>query len=152
MPTHHDGPARERRALDAFIKLARATGTVEARLAAHLKGEGLTQPQLAVLEALHHLGPLSQTELGAKMLRTGGSVTSLVDHLERKGLVERRRGEPDRRVCRLHLTAVGRRTIRRVFPRHAAAVADAFSGLSAAEQEELGRLCRKLGLDLAGRE
>lgn len=145
MGTKHRGPAREVRALDAYIKLARCTDTIETRLARELAQHGLSVPQLAVLEALLHLGPLCQRELGQKVLRTGGSVTAMVSGLERRGWVRRTRSRDDRRVVLVRLTPSGRRLIRRVFPRHAHNVADAFAGLSAAEQDELARLCKKLG-------
>jgi MarR family 2-MHQ and catechol resistance regulon transcriptional repressor len=39
----------------------------------------------------------------------------------------------------------GRTLIEEMFPRHVAAVVARFGVLTAVEQEELGRLCRKLG-------
>ena len=87
MPTHFKGKADQVRALDAYIKLSRASGTIDARLAANLARHGLTSGQLGVIEALMHLGPLSQGELGRKLLRSGGNVTTVIDNLERRGLV-----------------------------------------------------------------
>jgi hypothetical protein len=40
----------------------------------------------------------------------------------------------------------GRRLTSKIFPGHAAAIAEAFSALTAAEQDELARLTKKLGL------
>ncbi len=146
--THYRGTAKEVRALDTYIKLARALATLEARLGAGLTEEGMSVRQLAVLEALLHLGPLTQSELCSKMLRTGGSVTSMIDHLEGKHLVRRERDAADRRVVRVLLTATGRRAIARVFPRHVASIVEGLAGLTKDEQDELGRLCRKLGLSI----
>jgi hypothetical protein len=56
---------------------------------------------LADLDALEHLelaGPLTQRELGARLLLTSGGVTVLVDRLERAGLVRRERHPTDRRM------------------------------------------------------
>jgi len=145
MPTHFKGKADQVRALDTYIKLSRASGTIDARLAANLARFGLTSGQLGVIEALMHLGPLSQGELGRKLLRSGGNVTTVIDNLERRGLVARRRNPEDRRVVTVELTATGARLIGRVFPLHARAVAQAMGALTPAEQIELGRLCRKLG-------
>lgn len=144
--THHTGPARETRTLDAYVKLARCTTTVDAALAAGLEGSGLTTAQLGVLEALLHLGQLSQKDLGRKVLRSGGSITAMVDHLEKRKLVRRERSSEDRRVVLVQLTPAGRRLISRVFPEHLERMVEVFSALTAAEQDELGRLCRKLGL------
>ena len=60
MSTHFKGKAGQVRALDAYIKLSRASGTIDARLAANLAHRGLTSGQLGAMEALMHLGPLSQ--------------------------------------------------------------------------------------------
>ena len=72
-------------------------------------------------------------------------MTTVVDNLEKLGLVERIRGKEDRRVSMLHLTASGRELIKRIFPGHAKAVAHELSILSSEEQEMLRSLCRKLG-------
>lgn len=144
MPTKHRGPARETRALNAFIALVRASESVNARLQPLLERAHLSVSQFGALEALHHLGPLCQRELGAKLLKSGGNVTMVVDNLERRGLVRRVRGE-DRRYVAVHLTAAGRALIRRIFPRHAAGIVREFAVLSPSEQEEMRRLCRALG-------
>ena len=144
--THYKGRPAEVRALDAYIKLVRATSSVGARLARHLASAGLTPTQLGVLEALLHLGPLGQRVLGAKLLMSGANITMVVDNLERRDLVRRERGGDDRRSVTVHLTPDGRRLISKVFPEHAAAIAEAFSPLTAAEQDELARLTKKLGL------
>jgi MarR family 2-MHQ and catechol resistance regulon transcriptional repressor len=146
MPTHHRGAIDEVQALDAFIKLSRSMNALQARLLPPLQKEfGLTESQLAVLEALFHLGPLPQGELCRKILRSGSNVTTVVDNLERAKLVRRERDDNDRRVQIVHLTDHGRTLVADAFPVHASRIADAMSVLSKDEQHELGRLCRKLG-------
>jgi MarR family 2-MHQ and catechol resistance regulon transcriptional repressor len=146
MGTHYDGSKKERRALDAYVKLRRATESVSARLSASFSGEGLTESQFGVLEVLHHLGSLCQADLGKKILRSGGNMTMVIDNLERRGLVTRQRDPQDRRYSTVSLTAEGQKLIDRIFPAHVDAVVDEFGRLTTAEQEELARLCRKLGL------
>ena len=68
--TRHTGRPDEVRALDAFIKLMRATDSISANLAAHVAEAGVTLGQFGVLEALLHLGPMSQCDLGGKLLRS----------------------------------------------------------------------------------
>jgi len=149
MGTHYKGARREVRALDAQIKLERATNALRSRLEARLKPTGLAMRQLGVLEALLHLGPLQQHELGAKLLVSRANVTLIVDELARRGLVRREREVDDRRCNRVHLTAAGREKIGRIFPGHVAAIVEALAVLGADEQEQLARLCRKLGRALA---
>jgi MarR family transcriptional regulator, 2-MHQ and catechol-resistance regulon repressor len=146
MPSHYRGTPREVRALGAFIKLSRAQDSVNGVLNQALVDEGVTPAQLGVLEALLHLGPLSAGELGRALLRSNPNVSLVVDNLERDQLVRRERSAEDRRVVQVSLTTQGRRLIQRVFPGHARRVADLMAALSADEQEQLGRLCKKLGL------
>jgi MarR family 2-MHQ and catechol resistance regulon transcriptional repressor len=145
MGSHFDGNENERRALSAFINLLRAANSLYARESRRLMGTGLTPSQFGVLEAIYHLGPLSQTELSHKLLKTGGNMTMVVDNLEKHGQVERRRGEGDRRRITVHLTRRGRRLIERILPVHVAGVQEDFERLSHREQEQLRVLCRKLG-------
>jgi MarR family 2-MHQ and catechol resistance regulon transcriptional repressor len=145
MPTHYKGDPEIERALSAYINFTRAANSVAARLDAQIESSGLTTGQFAVLEALLHLGPLSQHTLGQKLLRSGGNVTVVVDNLEKRGRVRRERLKDDRRVVVLHLTPSGRRLIAKIFPQHARAIADEMNRLSPSEQEALRALCRRLG-------
>lgn len=145
MPTKHQGSPEEVLALDTFIKLSRAVNALDARLHHHHTLDDLTLTQFSVLEALFHLGPLSQSEIGAKLLKSGGNITLVVDNLERHGYVTRRRCNHDRRVTYVDLTDAGRDKIACVFPRHMAAIVDEMSVLTADEQAALGALLRKLG-------
>ncbi len=131
--------------MNAFIKLVRAAESVAARTRHVMSGARLTESQFGVLDALLHLGPMCQVDLGRKILKSGGNITLVVDNLEKRGLVERRRDEKDRRYIMVHLTAEGQRLVSSLFPSHVEGIQQEMSILSAAEQEELGRLCRKLG-------
>jgi MarR family 2-MHQ and catechol resistance regulon transcriptional repressor len=146
MGTHFQGPLEVGQALDAYIKLVRASESVTSRVVKHLDNEGLTVSQFGVLEALFHLGPLSQRELAQKILKSGGNVTMVIDNLEKRGLVKRERDEEDRRLYRITLTLQGRELIKNIFPRHAKKIASQMSVLTKEELQELGNLCRKLGL------
>ena len=110
-----------------------------------LEGQGLTVGQFGVLEALLHLGPMSQCVLGEKLLRSGGNITLVIDNLEKHGLVRRERQTEDRRTIVIHLTPKGLRLIKRVVPGHAKMILKEMSQLEPDEQEDLRRLCRKLG-------
>ena len=146
MPTHYRGSTQEKTALDAYIKPMRAAESVTARLEPLMRAAALTVGQFGVLEALWHLGPLCQRDLGRKLLRSGGNTTVVVGNLARRGLVRRTRRPDDRRFITVTLTDKGRRLIGGIFPRHAGNVVREMRALSPADQAELGRLCRRLGL------
>ncbi len=145
MPTHYRGSPNEVRALDTFIKLTRCANTVYALLAERNSIGALTYSQFAVLEALYHLGPMTQGEVGAKVLKSSSNITTVIDNLERDGLVRRERDQQDRRVIYIHLTADGTRQIEAILPNHVAELVDIFSVLAPSEQQTLAGLCKKLG-------
>lgn len=136
-------------ALRAYVKLLRACRSVVARIEPLLSSRGLTTTQLGVLEALLHVGPMTQRELGRKVLTSAGNMTDVVDKLERRGLVQRTRKPGDRRAVQVELTPTGHDAIATLFPHHAEDIAQAMGGLSPAELRTLGALLRKLGLHAA---
>ena len=146
MPTAFQGTELEQRALNAFIKLLRAAESVSSFLQDGRIRAGLSISQFGVLEALYHLGPLCQKELGQKILKSSGNITTVIDNLEKRHLVERRRLETDRRYFLVHLTDEGRQLIAGVFPEHVQRIVERFSVLSEDEQEQLALLCKKVGV------
>ena len=145
MPTHYTGDEATRRALDAYIKLSRARkmmGSLTSRLLAEY---GLTESQFGTLEALHYLGPMCQSDIGEKLLVTGGNMTMVVNNLEKRGLVSRRRAQNDRRQITVSLTEAGQQLVDGLFPRHAQNIANLMGTLSPDEQDQLGLLCKMLG-------
>lgn len=145
MGTHHDGTEEEIFSLNAFIKLMRATETINYSLNKQLSEHNLTASQFGVLEALLHLGPLNQKTLGQKLLKSGGNMTLVIDNLQKEGLVERRQNPEDRRATMVSLTDKGEELINTVFPKHMANIVSQFSVLSNSEKKTLGSLCKKLG-------
>jgi len=143
MPTHYPGTPTQVQALDTYIKLVRATEAITAEIHRPLP---LTLSQFGVLEALWHLGPLCQRDLGLKLLKSGGNITLVLDNLEKQGLVRRERGTEDRRFIQVHLTDTGANLIARLFPDHVARIVTALNPLSPEEQVQLAQLCKKLGL------
>lgn len=145
MGTHYKGNKEEKRTLDAYIKMMRASESITARLNKHLMDNDLTLSQFGVLEALLHLGPLNQRALGEKLLKSGGNITMVIDNLEKHGWVKRKRNPEDRRSVLIHLTDEGRKLIETYFPKHLELIMDEFSVLSSEEKEKLGELCKKVG-------
>src|ERR1051325_3092291 len=116
MPTHFTGSRAEMRTLDTFIKLTRCTNALLARLAERNTIGDLTYSQFAVLETLYHLGSMTQGEVGNKILKSTSNITTVIDNLEKAGLVRRERDAQDRRVIHVHLTEAGSAKIEAVFP------------------------------------
>lgn len=145
MATKYKGTPQEELALNTYIKLTRATSTFETRLAHRETIANLTPTQFGVLEALYHLGPMCQNEIGAKLLKSGGNMTLVIDNLEKHNFVCRQRNPEDRRMMTVSLTDSGRELITAILPGHVQAITEEMSVLTPQEQEQLGALCRKLG-------
>ena len=146
MGTKFKGNTQEIRALNSYIALLRCTETVTSETTRHLAAAGLSVGQFGVLETLFHLGPLCQRDIGRKLLKSGGNITTVIDNLVKRDLVERHPHPGDRRYWQVDLTAAGRQLIAGLFPAHAAGVNKRMSVLTDQELLELQRLCKKLGL------
>lgn len=145
MGTRHRGSRKETESLDAFIALMRCSESVLVSTSTPYAAEGLTSSQFGTLEALYHIGPLHQKDIAAKLLRSGGNVVMVVDNLEKRDLVKRRRDTEDRRCTWVELTPAGRLLIEGLFPRVLERIVDCLSVLTPKERIELHHLCRKLG-------
>lgn len=132
-------------ALKTYTKMVRATESVTAKMHKHLAQYKLTISQFGVLEALCHLGPLCQRDIGRKILKTSGNITLVIDNLERRELVVREKDLNDRRFITVKLTKKGESLISEIFPLHAKIASKVFSVLNSQELEGLGRTLKILG-------
>jgi MarR family 2-MHQ and catechol resistance regulon transcriptional repressor len=98
-----------------------------------------------VLELLLHKGPQPVNAIGRRIDLTSGSITTAIDRLEARGLVERGFDPDDRRARIVSLTKQGTSRIREVFAQHERAMDRAASGLSKTERDALSKLLKKLG-------
>lgn len=97
---------------------------------------------LATLEGA--AGPLSQSAIAERMIITGASVSSLVDTLERKGLVRRVRSATDRRTTLVELTDAATPVIDAYLAEVTTLHAHEFAGLDEEERETLVTLLAKV--------
>ncbi|MEN6483023.1 MAG: MarR family transcriptional regulator [Anaerolineaceae bacterium] len=145
MPTHFKGTVEEELALNNYIKLTRAADSINNRLYAAGQPGNLTISQFGTLEALYHLGPLCQNVIGSKLLKSNSNMTTVIDNLEKRGLLRRERSKEDRRNIIVSLTEEGSALITKIFPTHLKNITHLFSGLTREELETLENLLRKLG-------
>jgi len=144
--TKYRGTPAEVRALDAYIKVMRAAGTLKARMERRLHEYGLSETQFGVLEILLHLGPLPPSELSRKQFSSCANITLVVDNLERDGLVKREPSKTDRRSTTVSITPAGRERVRAALASEVAEVTRELGELTASEQRVIGELAKKLGL------
>ncbi|MEZ4320639.1 MAG: MarR family transcriptional regulator [Myxococcota bacterium] len=87
-----------------LVAAARAVQAVYRPVLAEL---GLTYPQYLVLLVLWESDGQSVSALGQRLHLDSGTLTPLLQRLERSGLVRRERSQPDQRVVIVHLTPSG---------------------------------------------
>ena len=148
MGTKYTGSKKEIQALESYIKLVRSAESLSSKIYLVLKELELTESQFGVLDALFHLGPMKQREIGQKILKSGGNITMVIDNLEKRNFVKRKRGEKDRRQFVVHLTKKGRKKFAVVLPKVVNLIIQHFEILNADEQNALQRLCKIIGLQV----
>jgi MarR family transcriptional regulator, 2-MHQ and catechol-resistance regulon repressor len=114
------------------------------KLESDLAKIGLTPPQFYVLATIGYAGSLPFGEIGAKMMVTVSNLTGIVDRLEEKKLVLRKRDETDRRVVHVTLTEKGMKLYKSTIPVFEKSISEIFSSLDLPRQKELSALLRNL--------
>lgn len=128
----------------------RAHGLCLDMLEPNLARQGLTFLQFAILMSLRDNIAINAKDICITLRHDSGALTRVIDQLETRGLVERRRSAEDRRSIALHLTAQGHAALQSVLPLVVGAVNEAVQDFSRAEMDELLRLLNKLILGLHG--
>jgi DNA-binding MarR family transcriptional regulator len=101
---------------------------------------------LAVLDGAGQ--PLSPTAIAERLIVTTASVTSLLDTLERRGLVERRPDPTDRRRLLIVITDEGKAIVDQFLPEVVALQTAALATLTEAQRRQLVELLATLGAHL----
>jgi DNA-binding MarR family transcriptional regulator len=84
------------------------------RFAERIAELDLTPPQTGLLRAVAAAPGQSQQALARHLATPPSRLVALIDGLDERGLIERRRNPDDRRLHALHLTAAGTDVLRRI--------------------------------------
>jgi MarR family transcriptional regulator, 2-MHQ and catechol-resistance regulon repressor len=106
---------------------------------------GLGLSDFAILEVLLHKGPCAVNDIGGRVGLTSGSMTTAIDRLQKRSLVERRNQPEDRRTRVIHLTPEGRKLIKCAFAAHSGAMNKLGEALTEEERGDTIRLLKELG-------
>ncbi|HET8985010.1 MAG TPA: MarR family transcriptional regulator [Trueperaceae bacterium] len=124
-----------------WLRMVRVVNRTQRAAADQFSAWGLSAAQFDVLAQLGASQGPSQMELATRLLVTQGNVCQLLDGMEKKGLVERRR---EGRTNHIFLTPAGRELAIDVVPEHETWQAERMAALDDEEQRQLARLLRKL--------
>ncbi|PJK18019.1 MarR family transcriptional regulator [Chryseomicrobium excrementi] len=135
-------------ALKLFIVLSRSHKVLHESTNQFFQDHGLNPTEFAVLELLYHKGRQALQKIGSKILLASGSITYVVDKLERRGFINRIASDEDRRVTYAEITAEGKAFMEELFPKHELQLVELMSVLTEAEKQTLTELLKKLGLSI----
>jgi len=109
-----------------------------------VQGTGLSPAQMHTIEIVGHDGPLRMKSLAAKLSVTTGSLTVMVDRLEKKGLLARKPHESDRRSFLVELTEKGKRLFVKHEQYHRRLTEEMLAALTPEEQERFSAILEKI--------
>lgn len=104
----------------------------------------LTLPQADVIFTLGNTNGLCFKEIGEQTLITKGTLTGIIERLEKKGLVKKTSSPDDRRHIVVSLTAKGKKVFEREFPRQIIYLKQRFDLLNKNELEEAQRILARI--------
>lgn len=138
---------------ETLVGLLRIGDQLDNRLSRLFRELGLTLSRFNVLRILLlDDRPLTCGEIGERMIHIVPAITSLVDHLENRGLVERHRCVEDRRVVYVRITQAGRRLCDEAMVPLADIETRLLSKLNSAELKSLSGLLEKVRESIAAVE
>jgi len=127
------------------FELLATAGAIDRDCARRLEPHGLSEARFVMLVMLERSPDgLAPSALADQAGVTRGTITGLLDGLERDGFVRRTPDPEDRRALLVCLTDLGERLARELLGEHAQWIDDLFAGLSATERRQLSRLLGKV--------
>jgi DNA-binding MarR family transcriptional regulator len=104
----HDGDGLADQIFEALVRLAWGARQHDQNLQRRF---GVTAAQLSALRVLERFGEMPQSELSGRLFLRGSTVSGMVDRLEERGLITRRRSTADRRLVAVDLASGGKRLL-----------------------------------------
>jgi DNA-binding MarR family transcriptional regulator len=104
----------------------------------------VSSSQLNCILALYEQGPLSPSQIAGHIMVNSSTVTGIIDRLENKGLVERKRISYDRRVITVELTKTGKHLAENAPPPIQQRVLDGLKSMSRQDIEQIVRSLQRL--------
>jgi len=143
---HSDTKPRDTSGTHVWLVLMKAFRALAQHAEQSVDGAALAFSEFTILEALLNEGPLQVNDIGRRVNLTSGAITSAIDRLEARGLVQRGVDQADRRARVVSLTRAGHALIATTFAAHKARMDAAADTLTAKERKTLIDLLKKLGM------
>lgn len=132
--------------LKLFRIWRRATMSIFDNIRKDIESYGISPENFMVLELLYSKGPHPVQRISDRLSIPSGSITYVVDKLEKKGLVERQPNPEDRRASNVVLTEKGKERFDEIFPKHVETISRNLSFISKDEKDQLIGLLKRIGI------
>ena len=129
--------------LNTVITLTQVNSYFAKVLNENISKFGLNLTDFSVLDLLFQKGEQTTQKIGEKMLITSGSITYIVNKLEKMELICRNKSETDKRITYIKLTKKGRETIFELLPLQIEKINEIFSDFSKEDLINLNHLLKK---------
>ena len=129
--------------LDTVITLTQVNSYFTKVLNENISEFGLNLTDFSVLDLLFQKGEQTTQKIGEKMLITSGSITYIVNKLEKMELICRNKSKTDKRITYIKLTKKGRETIFELLPLQIEKINEIFSDFSREDLINLNHLLKK---------
>ena len=123
--------------LKLVIAMARTYNDLFFQIEKNVQEFGLNISEFGVLEMLYHKGDQPVQKVAEKILVTSGTITYVINKLEKKELVVRRKCDKDTRVYYVSLTEKGNDFIANIFPKHRDFIDNLFKDLNEDDKKQL---------------
>jgi len=137
-----------KQSLKLYIVLSRAKKAINEVTNQFFQQNRINPTEFAVLELLYHKGRQPLQKIGSKILLASGSITYVVDKLEKRGLIKRVSCPSDRRVTYAEITEKGAAFMEKIFPEHEKNLHELMNALTPEEKDTAIELLKKLGLSI----
>lgn len=134
----------QERDLHLYKSLMTASKILNDKARIHIKNQGLTFENLLVIECLFEHGPHYIQTLSEKLMIPSGSITYIVNKLEKKGLVRREIQADNKRFCKAILTDEGQSVFNEIHPVYTKDISEAFAHFSDSEKSALEELLNNI--------
>ncbi|NLL30112.1 MAG: MarR family transcriptional regulator [Clostridiales bacterium] len=115
--------------LNIVLAMARTHNSLFSKIEKSVQESGLNISEFGVLEVLYNQGDQPVQKIAEKILVTSGTITYVINKLENKNLVIRKKCEKDKRIFYVSLTKEGEELISKAFEKHKEFLNDILSGM-----------------------
>lgn len=127
-----------------FLLLMQTSKAIQDRIRDEMTKNNLSVTEFSALEVLFYKEKQTIQQIGSSILISSGSMTYVIDKLEKRGLIKRNDCREDRRVIHITLTSEGKNLMKQIMPKHQLLVDDIFDPLNKDETVTITKLLEKV--------